>query len=158
MLQARVHCLTHSLIWTLIPAMIIGCSNQTPGSGNKPGTPAGTSAGQTVSVPHFNGERAFGYLTAQTGFGPRSPNSPGHDACLAYLHQKLRTLADEVRLQEFTHPGYGGTMLRLTNVIAAFRPEAASRILLCAHWDTRPRADQDLPSLGLAAHPAHRRR
>jgi len=41
------------------------------------------------------------------------------------------------------HDGYGNEKLRLTNLIAAFRPQAATRILLCAHWDTRPRADRD---------------
>jgi Zn-dependent M28 family amino/carboxypeptidase len=55
----------------------------------------------------------------------------------------LRGLADEVRTQEFTHTGYGGEQLRLTNIIASFRPKDPARILLCAHWDTRPRAEQD---------------
>jgi len=93
--------------------------------------------------PAFSGERAFSYLTAQTAFGPRNPNSTGHDACLAYITGALRAAADDVRLQEFTHTGYEGQTLRLTNVIARFRPNDATRVLLCAHWDTRPRAEQD---------------
>ncbi|MFQ5823301.1 MAG: DUF4910 domain-containing protein [bacterium] len=31
----------------------------------------------------------------------------------------------------------------MTNIIASFAPEKNERILLCAHWDTRPWADQD---------------
>ena len=39
--------------------------------------------------------------------------------------------------------GYDGTMLKSTNIIASYKPELASRILLCAHWDSRPWADND---------------
>ena len=34
-------------------------------------------------------------------------------------------------------------MLRSRNIIARFRPEQTTRILLCAHWDSRPWADND---------------
>lgn len=97
----------------------------------------------STPLPTFSGEDSFAYLKAQTDFGPRNPNSAGHSACLAYLVSTLRGLADDVRLEEFTHSGYGGEQLRLTNVVASFRPQDTERILLCAHWDTRPRAEQD---------------
>jgi len=93
-------------------------------------------------VPTFKGKDAFAYLVKQTDFGPRNPNSKGHEACLGFLEETLRRSADRVRLQHFTHRGYGEEMW-LTNVIASFRPELQDRILLCAHWDTRPRADRD---------------
>jgi glutaminyl-peptide cyclotransferase len=34
-------------------------------------------------------------------------------------------------------------MLNLRNIIASFNPEKTKRILLAAHWDTRPVADKD---------------
>jgi Zn-dependent M28 family amino/carboxypeptidase len=34
-------------------------------------------------------------------------------------------------------------MLRATNIIASYRPELKDRILICAHWDSRPWADND---------------
>ena len=95
------------------------------------------------SVPSFDGERAFAILNRVVSFGPRNPNSAGHQECLTYLHQEFAGLADSVRIQEFTHRGYNGELLRLRNVIASFRPDEPSRILLCTHWDTRPRADRD---------------
>ena len=55
----------------------------------------------------------------------------------------LRPLADTVRVQEFTMGGYDGVTLTLTNIIASFRPEAKQRVLYCAHWDSRPRADRE---------------
>ena len=96
-----------------------------------------------IVVPPFHGEEAFRFLTAQTDLGPRNPGSKGHDRCLAYLEQTLVRLADTVRLQPFPHAGYDGATLQLTNIIASFNPESPARILLCAHWDTRPRADRE---------------
>ena len=92
--------------------------------------------------PAFNGDRAFRSLTAQTDFGPRNPGSKGHDQCLAFLEKELRSTADVVTLQKFTVNGYGET-LKLTNLFAQFRPQAVKRILLTAHWDSRPRADEE---------------
>jgi glutaminyl-peptide cyclotransferase len=105
--------------------------------------------------PVFDGSHAFDLLLRQTRFGPRNPGSAGHRACLQFLLSALQSTADEVRTQEFFHTGYEGEKLRLTNIFASFRPVASSRILLCAHWDTRPRAERDedktrrnLPILG----------
>jgi hypothetical protein len=127
--------------------LIAGCSKN---SGQTPAVPppgdrkpAPAARATTAHPQSFSGDNSFAYLKAQTAFGPRNPNSAGHRACLAYLESTLRGLADEVRLQEFTHTGYGGEQLRLTNIIAGFRPADRTRILLCAHWDTRPRAEQD---------------
>ena len=136
--------------------VIAGCSG---GNQNDPPQARGESVMNqpppAPAVPQFKGSRAFDFLLRQTSFGPRNPGSRGHADCLAYLAATLRELAPEVRLQEFTHAGYDKTTLRLTNVIASFRPELTPRIILCAHWDTRPRAEhdpdpkkRDLPILG----------
>jgi glutaminyl-peptide cyclotransferase len=99
--------------------------------------------GTPEPIPAFSGREAFDYLIKQTDFGPRNPNSRGHTECLKFLADTLRRSADQVRLQHFNHRGYENEQLWLTNVIASFRPELKERILLCAHWDTRPRADRD---------------
>ena len=49
----------------------------------------------------------------------------------------------DVEEQKKDLKGWDGTMLRSTNIIARFKPEAEQRILLCAHWDTRPWSDND---------------
>lgn len=94
-------------------------------------------------MPAFNADSAFSFLLAQTAFGPRNPASPGHRDCLEYLAAELHRRTPDVRLQPFTADGCGGERLPLTNVIASFRPELEDRVLLCAHWDTRPRAERD---------------
>ncbi|MDD8016947.1 MAG: M28 family peptidase [Bacteroidota bacterium] len=92
--------------------------------------------------PSFDGNKAFKYLTTQTDFGPRNVNSVGHQKCLDYLTAELKKNADKVTLQSFTEKGYNET-LRLTNIFASFKPLEHRRILLIAHWDTRPRAEMD---------------
>ncbi|HTY01988.1 MAG TPA: M28 family peptidase [Bacteroidota bacterium] len=92
--------------------------------------------------PRFDGREAFSYLLKQTAFGPRNPNSAGHESCLSFLVQTLRAFADTVEPQPFAQEGYG-EKLQLTNVFARFNTAAQSRILFLAHWDTRPRADND---------------
>ena len=92
--------------------------------------------------PKFDGKKAFEYLTAQTDFGPRNPNSAGHRKCLHYLTDELNKFSGNVTQQSFTVQGYNET-LKLTNLFASFRPDLKKRILLLAHWDTRPRAEED---------------
>jgi len=96
------------------------------------------------TVPTFDGERAFGYLQDQCDFGPRNPGSEGHQKIKQYLHDYLSQLTNLVSTQEFIY--FDSSLkkeLILTNIIATFYPEKKERILLCAHWDTRPWADQD---------------
>lgn len=96
-------------------------------------------------VPEFSADSAYKFLEQQVNFGPRNPNSEGHQQTRQYLLNTLRAYAGSNRVfaQEFTHTGYEGDTLNLTNIIAAFNTESSDRIMLCAHWDTRPRADED---------------
>ncbi|MCK4427871.1 MAG: M28 family peptidase [candidate division Zixibacteria bacterium] len=96
------------------------------------------------SPPKFDGKEAFGYLMEQCDLGPRNPGSEGHERCKKYLLDKLRQYTNLVKTQEFVYQDTSqNTKLELTNIIASFYPEKKQRILLCAHWDTRPFADRD---------------
>lgn len=123
------------------------------------------SAGQAdgAQAPLFNGENALNLARKQCAFGPRSPlpqaaggggavkpGATAHDRCRDFLIAELTRLAGSVRRQDFTYtlpkgvPVGGGVTLRLTNVLASFQPAAPKRVLLCAHWDTRPWADLEI--------------
>ncbi|MBR9974189.1 MAG: M28 family peptidase [Bacteroidetes bacterium] len=95
------------------------------------------------SVPAFDGARSFSLLVRQVAFGPRVPNSDAHARCLDFYNAFFDSLDIEVEVQSFTLPGYDGEQLRLSNVIARIHPERVDRILLAAHWDTRPFADRE---------------
>src|SRR5439155_20627350 len=90
----------------------------------------------------FPGERAFDYVRQQLDFGPRLPNTPGHDKTGHWILARLRATADSVAVQPIRHVTQQGATLRLRNLFARFRPELAERVLFLAHWDTRPKADQ----------------
>ena len=93
--------------------------------------------------PAFNADSAYLYCEQQCSFGPRTMNSPAHEACAAWIADKFRSYGLQVTTQQAGLKGYDGTILRATNIIASYRPDAQDRILLCAHWDSRPWADND---------------
>ena len=93
--------------------------------------------------PTFSADSALFFCQQQCNFGPRTMNSAAHDACEQWIADKFTQYGLEVTRQKAVLQGYDGTPLRSTNIIASYRPELASRILLCAHWDSRPWADND---------------
>jgi len=76
------------------------------------------------------------------------PGSDSHSACLQFLTAELQRFGGQVFHQEFTEQPVGfSTPVKMTNIIASFAVEKTSRILFCAHWDSRPWADADPDSL-----------
>ncbi|MGE5498933.1 MAG: M28 family peptidase [Syntrophothermus sp.] len=96
-----------------------------------------------AKIPAFDASNAFAHTERQVAFGPRNPNSRAHQAALEFFRSELSKYADTVVMQNFKYTGYDNEILNLTNVIARFNPKAAKRIFLCAHWDSRPRAEMD---------------
>lgn len=97
----------------------------------------------TAHVPPFSGANAHALLRRQVEFGPRVAGKAGHAAQLAWMVRHMRDRADTVVVQAFEHSTSDGQSLRMSNVFAQFNTSARDRILLIAHWDTRPTADMD---------------
>jgi Zn-dependent M28 family amino/carboxypeptidase len=120
----------------------LGCSSATAGGEVHGGVPSSTS-GSTVpaetSRPAFDGPRAFKLLKEQCDFGPRPVGSSAHAKTREWLMAEMAKVADKTVAQDFKYKG-----LPLTNVIGVINPNAAKKVLLCAHWDTRPRADMEI--------------
>ena len=95
-----------------------------------------------VATP-FEADSAYNFVAKQVAFGPRIPGSSGHTACLAWMKERLTQYGAMVVEQSFEATAHDGTKLPLTNLIASYNPAASQRILLMAHWDTRPWADKD---------------
>ena len=108
-----------------------------------------TNKSTTVDVvaqpvgPSFMADSAYLFCQQQCDFGPRTMNSEAHELCAEWIAGKFRQYGLEVTLQKADLTGYDGTKLKSTNIIASYRPELNDRILLCAHWDSRPWADND---------------
>lgn len=96
-----------------------------------------------VKTPAFSADSSYSFVKAQVDFGPRTPNSSAHDKCADWMIQKAKQFADTVYVQRYTVVGFDGKQIKSKNIIASFNPQAKNRILLSAHWDTRPFADQD---------------
>ena len=118
-------------IWT-------GCQRKT--------VPAATEqapSSQTAGIPVCQADSLWAFVKAQTDFGPRIPNSSAQKACADWLLSRLESYGAQASVQEFTAKRWDGESLRGRNIIASFQPENPKRVLLCAHWDSRPYADND---------------
>ena len=96
-----------------------------------------------IQAPTFSSDSAYNYIQKQVDFGPRNPNSVPAKECGDWLIDKLSEFGANIITQEDIVTAYDGTKLNMRNIIAEFQPEKSKRVLLYAHWDTRPFADKD---------------
>ncbi|OYT11653.1 MAG: glutamine cyclotransferase [Bacteroidetes bacterium 4572_112] len=96
-----------------------------------------------VFVPQFNADSAYKYVAEQVAFGPRVPGTDAHKQCATYFVNFFENLNIKVYQQDFKARSFDGKTLEGKNIIAAINPDAEKRILLSAHWDSRPFADHD---------------
>ena len=118
---------------------ITSCDNK---QNSKPAAQPAPQVKQVV-IPDFNADSAYNYVKKQLDFGPRVPGSVAHKQCAEWFVDFFSGKADTVYVQDFRTRLYDGRGIDGKNIIAAFNPEAKKRILLAAHWDSRPFADHD---------------
>ncbi len=109
-------------------------------------TPAEPSAATSLAAPvdiAFSADSAYAFCQAQCDFGPRTMNSEAHERCGQWIVEKFQSFGLHVTEQRATLKGFDGTPLLSNNIIASYRPDLANRVLVCAHWDSRPWADND---------------
>jgi Zn-dependent M28 family amino/carboxypeptidase len=84
-------------------------------------------------------------LLKQVSFGPRVPNTKGHDDCGKWIGEQLQAVNSGHVVQAFTHRwSQSGRLLNMANYYATQNwKDATTRVVLIAHWDTRPTADQE---------------
>jgi glutaminyl-peptide cyclotransferase len=118
--------------------LLTACPSEKPAETTAPPTTAAA-----IKVPAFNADSAYAYTAKQVAFGPRVPNSKAHVACGNYLVGKLKQFGLKVHEQPFQATTFDGTRINARNIIAQYQPQAARRVAVFAHWDTRPFADAD---------------
>ena len=91
----------------------------------------------------FDADSAYHYIARQLAFGPRVPNTDAHRQAGDWLVSKLKENGVEVIEQKASLKAFDGTLLNARNIFGRINPEAKERILLLAHWDSRPWADKD---------------
>ena len=132
-----------NFLFSLFTALITISSCSSDQEYTSEGKQTGLENVPEIQVPAFDANSAYAFIEQQVAFGPRVPNTEAHQATANFLVNKLENYGAEVQRQEFEAEAYDGTMLQLQNIIASFNPERRKRILLAAHWDTRPFADKD---------------
>ena len=99
------------------------------------------SSSQATAIS-FDQNHAFGLLKKQCDFGPRPAGMKAHTLTRDFLIGELRKYTKSVQLQDFVHT-QNNRKYPMTNIIACFGDQTKPSILLSAHWDTRPTADQE---------------
>ena len=102
---------------------------------------------QPVVAILFNADSAYTFCAAQCDFGPRVMNSEAHEKCGTWIQQKFQQYGYLVDIQNANLKGYNGTILKSWNIIAkqptTNSQQPTAKIFICAHWDSRPWADND---------------
>ena len=121
--------------------LIFGCGEEIPSI--KPATEDKPVTVQKIETPVFNQDSAYQFIQTQVDFGPRVPNSEAHKKCGTWLENTLTKYGAKTIVQEAVVTAFNGDKLNMKNIIAQFSPEKTNRVMLFAHWDTRPWADND---------------
>ena len=136
-----------TLLFVLTMTLFTACSGSQKGTADSPSTEASAAASPEAAPqpvgPSFLADSAFAFCQQQCDFGPRIMNSEAHERCAQWIVSKFQSYSLTVTKQQTTLTGFDGTPLHATNIIASYRPELTDRILICAHWDSRPWADND---------------
>lgn len=127
----------------LCTATLLSCGQKATSDNSAAPAAAVATEASTAATPAFNADSAYAYVEKQVLFGPRVPNTSSHKACGDYLASELRRFGAKVYEQEALLTAYDNTGLEARNIIGAFNPDSRQRILLFAHWDSRPYADHD---------------
>ncbi len=92
----------------------------------------------------LDAERSFKYLTEICDIGARPSGSPGMEKQQKLITDYFSKFQCEVKLQPFDAPHpLNGQPVRMNNIIISWHPEATERVMLCAHYDTRPFPDRE---------------
>jgi hypothetical protein len=128
------------VIMGALPLLLLSCGGSQKSSSSE--TTSTTVEVQAVG-PTFSADSAYEFCRQQCSFGPRTMNSKAHDECAQWIVRKFQGYGLTITEQRATLKGFDGTPLLANNIIGSYRPELSERILICAHWDSRPWADND---------------
>ncbi len=96
-----------------------------------------------VQAPEFHQDSSYEFIVKQLAFGPRVPGTLQHQNCRDWIIEKLESYGAKVYVQKAKLRTYNGKEIEISNIIAQFFLEKPKRVMLSAHWDTRPFADED---------------
>lgn len=117
-----------------------GCRADRPAAAD---TSSASSPARVSASWKFDSARSFADLKRQCDFGPRVPGTTGHRQARDWILHELEQTTDKAFSQDFTQR-VNGRRLPMSNIIGVINPDATRKVMLCAHWDTRPTADMEI--------------
>lgn len=96
-----------------------------------------------AECPRFSADSAMKHIEDQCAFGARTTGSEASAQCAELIAERFRQYGATVEVQPNDVKTWDGTELHALNIVASTNPESSDRILFCAHWDSRPWADND---------------
>lgn len=122
--------------------MLLSCGNDPKPDSKMPVADAPKTAAARLAAD-FNADSAYTYIEKQLSFGTRITGTPTHKKCGEWIVNKFKSFGAEVMVQPATVTASTGEKLQMQNIIASVNPTAKKRIMISAHWDSRPWADND---------------
>ena len=102
------------------------------------GAAIGAGCASSREARPFDGQRAYDLVAQQLEFGPRIPGSQGGRRAGEWIQERLEQAGWQVKVQSFNYHG-----VELRNFIGMAGPADDPPVVLGAHYDTRPKADND---------------
>ncbi len=129
------------IILLAVGLFLVGCKLS---SSQKTADDRNSATDTIASTVRFDSDTAYAYIKDQLAFGPRVSGSEGNRLCRDYIINTLkRHGASNVTVQEGTVTTFTDKELPIANIMGSYNPDVNDRILLVAHYDTRPWADND---------------
>jgi hypothetical protein len=132
-----------TLLYIALAALMTACGSTGNSTADNTGTTDTATYETGITRSAFDGNAALELTRKQCEFGPRVPVTPAHAKCADWLTETLKASCDTVIVQTGTVTTATAGKMGIKNIIGIINPEASERLLLLAHWDTRPWADND---------------
>ncbi len=125
------------ILLAVLACLLSACGEKTKSKSGKADTIV------LASCPTFNTDTCMKYIQKQCDFGPRVTATKEAALCRQYLVEQFKCFGAVVEEQPCEVTLWDNSKLSACNIIAKMNPENSDRILFCAHWDSRPWADND---------------
>jgi glutaminyl-peptide cyclotransferase len=132
-----------SILLLIFISFLFSCENEKSKKKNKESDTPKKVVKVNIQRPDFNADSAYYFIQQQVDFGPRYPNNEAHGKCAEFLRKKLSSFGLQTNIQIGKAKTFNNKDITIKNIIGEYNPDAEKRILLFAHWDSRPFADQD---------------
>jgi len=122
---------------------LFACGNEQPKTNTETVINATPVEAYKLVSPSFNADSAYYFLQKQVDFGPRVTASSASIKCAKWISSQFKKYGATVIEQKGTVTNWDKKKFDIINIIAQINPKASKRILITAHWDSRPYADND---------------